>query len=239
MLPIGSTKDTNDTNRQLMKVHHEGRGILISFFLIFLVIDVLAFLTSPYIAIPIFLLVSTLTLMGLAFNFFRSPNRHNEGEGQEDIIVAPADGKLVTIEEVYEGEILQAQCLKVSIFMSIYDVHANWFACNGVVRHVSHTEGNFYKAFLPKSSTENERSAVVIETPQGHRVLERQIAGAVARRIVTYPQVGEEGTINDFVGFIKFGSRIDLYLPLGTEIFIAPETKVKGNTTAIGKLPSL
>ena len=117
MLPIGSTKDTNDTNRQLMKVHHEGRGILISFFLIFLVIDVLAFLASPYIAIPIFLLVSTLTLMGLAFNFFRSPNRHNEGEGQEDIIVAPADGKLVTIEEVYEGEILQAQCLKV--FMSI------------------------------------------------------------------------------------------------------------------------
>ena len=230
MLPIGSTKDTNDTNRQLMKVHHEGRGILISFFLIFLVIDVLAFLASPYIAIPIFLLVSTLTLMGLAFNFFRSPNRHN---------VAPADGKLVTIEEVYEGEILQTQCLKVSIFMSIYDVHANWFACNGVVRHVSHTEGNFHKAFLPKSSTENERSAVVIETPQGHRVLERQIAGAGARRLVTYPQVGEEGTINDFVGFIKFGSRIDLYLPLATEIFIAPETKVKGNTTVIGKLPTI
>ena len=107
MLPIGSTKDTNDTNRQLMKVHHEGRGILISFFLIFLVIDVLAFLASPYIAIPIFLLVSTLTLMGLAFNFFRSPNRHNEGEGQEDIIVAPADGKLVTIEEVYEPFLIQ------------------------------------------------------------------------------------------------------------------------------------
>ena len=80
---------------------------------------------------------------------------------------------------------------------------------------------------------------MVIETPQGHRVLERQIAGAVARRIVTYPQVGEIGTINDFVGFIKFGSRIDLYLPRGTEIFIAPETKVKGNTTVIGKLPSL
>lgn len=222
-----------------MKVHHEGRGILFSFFLIFSVIDALAFLASPYILIPIVLLVGTLVLMGLAFNFFRSPNRHNEGEGQEDIIVAPADGKLVTIEEVYEGEILQTQCLKVSIFMSIYDVHANWFACNGVVRHVSHTDGNFYKAFLPKSSTENERSAVVIETPQGHRVLERQIAGAVARRIVTYPQVGDVGTVNDFVGFIKFGSRIDLYLPLGTEIFIEPETKVKGNTTVIGKLPSV
>ena len=123
-----------------------------------------------------------------------------------------------------------------SIFMSIYDVHANWFACNGVVRHVSHTDGNFYKAFLPKSSTENERSAVVIETPQGHRVLERQIAGAVARRIVTYPQVGEEGTINDFVGFIKFGSRVDVFLPLGTTINVEVGQTVTGNQTIIGKL---
>ncbi|MCI6155046.1 MAG: phosphatidylserine decarboxylase family protein [Bacteroidales bacterium] len=221
-----------------MKVHHEGRGILVSFFLIFSLIDLLAFWASPTIIIPIILLLGTLTLMGLALNFFRKPNRHNPGNQDEDILVAPADGKLVTIEETYEPEILKKQCLKVSIFMSIYDVHANWFACNGVVRHVSHTDGNFHKAFLPKSSTENERSAVVIETPKGHQILERQIAGAVARRIMTYAQEGDNVTVNDFVGFIKFGSRIDLYLPLGTEIFIKPETAVKGNTTVIGKLPS-
>lgn len=220
----------------MIKVHHEGVGIIISFLLIFLVIDITAYFYAPiFVFIPV--LTATLVLMGLALNFFRLPSRHNEKENEKGLLVAPADGKLVVVEEVFENQLLHEHCLKVSIFMSIVDVHANWFACNGTVSHVEHTSGNFLKAFLPKSSTENERSAVIIETPEGHRILERQIAGAVARRIVTYPEVKDEVTVNDFLGFIKFGSRIDLYLPLGTEIFPEIGSKVKGNTTILGKLP--
>lgn len=221
---------------EMIKVHHEGVGILISFFLVFVVASVTAFFYAHWMIFWIVLL-SSVVLMGLALNFFRSPHRSNALVNEPGVIVAPADGKLVVVEETYESEFFHERRLKVSIFMSIFDVHANWFCCNGLVKHVSHTEGNFLKAFLPKSSVENERSAVIIETPEGYKVLERQIAGAVARRIVTYPEVGDVATINDFIGFIKFGSRIDLYLPIGTEICLTPGIKVKGNTTILGKLP--
>ncbi len=220
----------------MIKVHHEGVGILVSFFLIFTVASATAFFYAPWFVFLVILLTS-IVLMGLALNFFRSPYRHNVAAQEPRMLVAPADGELVVVEETFEEEFFKEKCLKVSIFMSIFDVHANWFCCNGTVKHVGHTEGNFLKAFLPKSSVENERSAVIIETPEGHKVLERQIAGAVARRIVTYPEVNDRVTLNDFLGFIKFGSRIDLYLPLGTEIYLKPGVKVKGNTTVLGKLP--
>lgn len=222
-----------------MKIHHEGRGIIASFIILFAAIDILAYCASVPWSIMVFLLVGTITLLLLAINFFRSPKRLNPHVGDIDIIVAPADGKLVSIEEVFEDQVLHKPCLKVSIFMSIYDVHANWCCCNGVVRLAEHTDGNFYKAYLPKSSTENERSAVIIETPAGYRVLERQIAGAVARRIVTYVKEGDEVTVNDFLGFIKFGSRVDLYLPLGTVIDVPCGTHVQGNTTILGRLPKM
>lgn len=178
-----------------------------------------------------------MSLFILLVNFFRNPNRHNSLADEEGAITSPCDGKLVVVEEVFESEILRKQCLKVSIFMSILDVHANWVAVKGKVTHVSHQEGNFLMAFLPKSSTENERSAVVLETPEGYTILERQIAGAVARRISTYLKEGQEVTGNSHLGFIKFGSRIDLYLPLGTTINIPLGAKVKGNSTLLGYLP--
>lgn len=222
----------------MIKVHHEGVGILISFFLVFVVACITAFFYAHWLVFWVVLLAS-IVLMGLALNFFRSPHRYNPAVNEEGVLVAPADGELVVVEETFEEEYFRERCLKVSIFMSIFDVHANWFCCNGVVKFVGHAEGNFLKAYLPKSSVENERSAVIIETPQGHRILERQIAGAVARRIVTYPEENDQVTINDFIGFIKFGSRIDLYLPLGTEIYLKPGVKVKGNTSVLGKLPSM
>ncbi len=219
-----------------MKIHKEGKEILICIILLFILINTSTyFFSSPYIFTPI--LIGSIILFLLALNFFREPHRHNENHIKDGVLVAPADGKIVVIEEVFETEFLQKQCLKVSIFMSIFDVHINWPTCNGIVKEVKHIMGNFHQAFLPKSSTENERSAIVIETPQGHLVLERQIAGAIARRIVTYPQIGDSITINDFLGFIKFGSRIDLYLPLGTKIYQNIGDKVVGNTTVIGQLP--
>ena len=120
--------------------------------------------------------------------------------------------------------------------MSIFNVHANWFPFDVKVIYSTHHNCNFMSAYLPKSSTENERSTVVIETPEGQKVLARQIAGAVARRIVTYAEVGTDACIDDHMGFIKFGSRVDIYLPLGTETFVNVGDTVTGGITLVGRL---
>ena len=124
----------------------------------------------------------------------------------------------------------------VSIFMSLTNVHANWFPVEGFVKKVEHHNGNYHKAWLPKASIENERSTVVIETPAGQEILVRQIAGAVARRIVTYARPGEECYIDEHMGFIKFGSRVDVYLPLNSEILVKFGQYTTGNQTVVAKL---
>lgn len=167
--------------------------------------------------------------------FFRCPIRLFDGE-TEKIVVAPADGRIVVIEEVDEHEYFHDRRLMISIFMDITNVHANWYPVDGVIRHVDHHNGRFMKAWLPKASTENERSMVVIDTPEGHTVMARQIAGAVARRIVTYAEKGEDCYIDEHMGFIKFGSRVDVYLPLGTEVCVKMGQKTTGNQTVIAKL---
>ena len=220
-----------------VRLHREGVGLLISFFFILTLACWATFVFVPFKGVFILTLLVSLVVMGLALNFFRFPRRSNSEAANRRVIVAPADGKVVVMEEVEEPELLGRRCLKLSIFMSLYNVHANWVACNGTITHVEHQSGAYYKAFLPKSSVLNERSAVIIRTDGGHEVLERQIAGAVARRIVTYPKVGDEVTVEDFLGFIKFGSRIDLYLPLGTEIAIKIGDEVVGGETTLGYLP--
>ena len=179
-------------------------------------------------------------LFSLAFyaavvNFFRYTERkHTDGDRE---VVCPADGRVVVIEETDEVQILGRRCLQVSVFMNVFDMHVNWIPCNGVVEHVSHTPGRFLSAHLPKSSTDNERSAVVIRNEAGDTVLVRQVAGAIARRIVTYPEVGQRVKINENLGFIKFGSRVDLYLPLGSEVHVKVGQRVKGKITDIATLP--
>jgi phosphatidylserine decarboxylase len=171
----------------------------------------------------------------LLLNFFRCPIRLFKGETKQ-IVVAPADGKIVCIEEVDENEYFHDRRLLVSIFMSVFNVHANWYPVDGLVKKVAHHDGRFQAAWLPKSSTENERSMVVIETPEGAEVMARQIAGAMARRIVTYAEAGEDCYIDEHMGFIKFGSRVDVYLPLGTEVLVSLDEKTVGNETVIAKL---
>ena len=168
-------------------------------------------------------------------NFFRCPIRLF-GQETEKIVVAPADGRIVVAEEVDEHEYFHDRRLMISIFMGITNVHANWYPVDGVVKKVSHQDGNFHKAFLPKASTENERSTVVIETPEGIEVMARQIAGAVARRIVTYASEGEECYIDEHMGFIKFGSRVDVYLPVGSELCVKMGQKTVGNQTVLARL---
>ncbi|MGL5920732.1 MAG: phosphatidylserine decarboxylase, partial [Bacteroidales bacterium] len=173
-----------------MKIHHEGREILIVSFLLLGGINFLLYYFNIEWALYPVLFVSTVLYL-IMVNFFRCPRRHFPGE-MTNTVVAPADGKIVVIEEVMENEYFNEKRLMVSIFMSIFNVHANWFPVNGTVKHVAHNNGRFMAAYLPKASTENERSMVVMTTPDGQEIMARQIAGAMARRIVTYAEPGEE-----------------------------------------------
>lgn len=219
-----------------MKVHKEGTGLLLTLFTILFIVNMvlyhtvgsgMSFYSVTFISAVLFLLV---------LNFFRSPFRRFPFD-PEGLVIAPADGTIVAIEEVEEKEIFKEKRLQVSIFMSVFNVHANWFPVNGTVKYVAHQNGRFMAAYLPKSSTENERSAVIITTKQGIDILVRQIAGALARRIVTYPKPGETCDVNEHMGFIKFGSRVDLYLPVNSEVLVEMDQKVMGNQTVIARLP--
>jgi len=174
-------------------------------------------------------------LYGIMLNFFQCPIRTFDGD-TDGLVLAPADGKVVVVEETMENEYFHDRRIMVSIFMSLFNVHANWIPVDGTVKHVEHLDGNFHKAWLPKASDENEHSLIVIETPDGTEILARQVAGAVARRIVTYPSVGEDCYVDEHLGFIKFGSRVDLYLPLGTEVLVKLHQKTVGNETVIARL---
>lgn len=218
-----------------MKVHHEGRDVLVTYFIILLLLNgALWYFFHNHVLSYIAGTVS-LVLFLIVLNFYRSPYRRFVGDA-ENTVVASADGKIVAIEEVYEGEYFKDRRIIVSIFMSPFNVHANWYPINGKVLESKHHEGRFMAAYLPKSSTENERSTVVLETEDAkHQLLLRQVAGAMARRIVTYAQVGEAAHIDDHLGFIKLGSRVDVYLPVGTEILVKMDQKVMGNQTVIAK----
>ncbi len=219
------------------RLHSEGRSTLQIGFVVLLLVNVLVYYGFHNISmIPFYVVASiSVVLYAIVVNFFRCPIRVFDGE-TKNTVVAAADGKVVVIEEVDENEYFHDRRIMVSIFMSITNVHANWYPVEGIVKKVEHHNGNFHKAWLPKASTENERSTIVIETPQGQEVLVRQVAGAVARRIVTYAQRDEECYIDEHLGFIKFGSRVDVYLPLDSEILVKLGQATVGNQTIVARL---
>ncbi len=218
-----------------MKVHKEGTGLLLTLFTIIFIVNVTLYHTAGKGELFYSVALITSLFFLLVLNFFRSPARRFPYDS-EGLVIAPADGTIVAIEEVMENEILHRRCLQISIFMSIFNVHANWFPVNGTVKHVSHNNGRFMAAYLPKSSTENERSTIIITTRNGVDVLTRQIAGAIAKRIVTYAKPGDKCHVDEQMGFIKFGSRVDVYLPVDTEILVEMDQKVTGNQTPIARL---
>lgn len=189
-------------------------------------------LLSPWPWLMTVVLFATAVMLFLIIQFFRLPSRTNRAG--DNAWVSPCDGKVVVIEETMENEFLKTRCLQVSIFMSPLNVHCNWTPCAGKVLYAKYHPGTYLVAWHPKSSTENERTTVVIERHDGQKVLVRQIAGAVARRIVCYATEGRTYSKNDELGFIKFGSRVDLFLPLGTTMEVKIGDKVKGNETVIG-----
>lgn len=219
-----------------VKIHREGTNILIIAALLLVLINVLTWMfCKQWPWLPALVSGVSVVFYLLVVNFYRSPRRNFPGN-PHNAVVASADGKVVALEETFEDEYLHCKCIQLSVFMSPMNVHANWFPVNGTVKHVSHQKGRFMAAYLPKSSTENERSAVVITTRGGVEVLARQIAGAMARRIVTYAKVGDKCHVDEQMGFIKFGSRVDVYLPVGTEVLVEMDQKVTGNQTPIARL---
>lgn len=169
------------------------------------------------------------------FNFFRSPTRTYKGE-RKNTVLSSVDGKVVVIEEVNEPEFIGGPAIQLSVFMSPLNVHANWFPTEGTIVYRKYHKGRFLSAYLPKSSTENERSTIGLVTPDGQKITIRQIAGAMARRIVTYARKGEKASIDDHLGFIKFGSRVDLFLPLDSKILVELGDKTVGGITPVAKL---
>ena len=219
-----------------VKIHQEGQNIIFALLFILLAINVPAYMFIEYRPIPIAMIVVSVVMFALVVNFFRLPKRHFKHCDDPLAVVASVDGTVVALEEVYEDEYLHCNMIQLSIFMSVFNVHANWTPVAGTVKYVKHHAGRFMAAYLPKSSTENERSAIVIEANNGRDIMMRQIAGAVARRIVTYAEPGEHVDFDDHIGFIKFGSRVDVFLPVGSEVLVEMDQRVTGNQTPIARL---
>lgn len=218
-----------------MRIHKEGGVIILGTAISLLLINIILYKIASKTLLFYFILALSISIFVLILNFFRSPWRKFR-EDTENKIIAPADGTIVVIEEVMENEYFHEKRMQISIFMSLFNAHVNWIPCNGKIINVHHQKGRFLAAYLPKSSEENERSTIIIESDNGEQILVRQIAGAMAKRIVTYSKPGEKCHINQQLGFIKFGSRVDLLLPLDTKIVAKIDQSVKGNKTVLAEL---
>jgi phosphatidylserine decarboxylase len=221
-----------------MKFHKEGIPSLLIVLLFSALILGLAFGLAPDNMIGMVLhalaIAASCFFTIVILQFFRDPQRNWVKNDQA--IICPADGRVVVIEEVEEPEFFKDKRIQVSIFMSPLNVHINRYPINGIVSYQKYHAGLYLVAYHPKSSTENERTTVVVQHANGKSILFRQIAGALARRIVCYAKENDKAVQSEQFGFIKFGSRVDLFLPLGTKIHVKLEDHVKGGITVLGEL---
>ena len=217
-----------------MRLHKEGTKIIIYTVLLLSAINLafFQFLDVPFLNYT--LLSISIVLLVLVLNFFKVPLRKVTINDKN--ILAPSDGKLVVIEQVQENEYLKEKCIQLSIFMSPLNVHKQWFPINGKVEYTKYHPGKYLVAWHPKSSTENERSTTVISSNNGTKILFRQIAGAVARRICNYANLGQTITQKDEAGFIKFGSRVDVFVPINATIKVKIGDKIIGGQTILATI---
>jgi len=218
-----------------MSIHREGINILISALVVLLLLNLIL---NKALSMPrwgyILLGIGSMLLYLWMLYFFRNPHRNINI--QENAILSPADGKVVAIQKAYEDEYLQKECIQVSIFMSPFNVHVNRSPISGTIQYFKYHPGRYLVAFHPKSSTKNERTTVVMQHQDGIQILFRQIAGFVARRIKFYPQEGDFIQQGAEVGFIKFGSRLDVFLPLNTQLQVKLGDQVKGGLSVLARL---
>lgn len=218
-----------------MKLAREGYSVIAYNLCATVVLTLVAFIMILLTGIPLWLFASIAAVLWLLFVgvllFFREPTRR-ELKNDPDAIFSSADGRVVVVEEVYEDEFLCRNCIQISVFMSITNVHVNWFPVGGKVVYRNYTPGKFLVAWHPKSSEENERTSTVVDTGC-EMVLFRQIAGFVARRIVNHAKEGDDAVQNTKYGFIKFGSRIDIFIPLESEVTVKIGDRVRGGQTPL------
>ena len=216
-----------------MRIHKEGYTTIIIAITFLTIINVISFKLIPFLLIHVFILLISLVFFYLILHFFRNPERKVLVSNKD--IMAPSDGKLVVNEEVFENEFLKEDCVQLSIFMSPLNVHKQWYPVNGKIIYSKNHPGKYLVAWHPKSSTENERSTIVIETENSQKILFRQIAGAVARRICNYAKEGQTVDQNMEAGFIKFGSRIDVFIPKSAKIKVNLNDLIIGGKTILAE----
>lgn len=217
-----------------MNIHKEGKKIIPIAVLIIGLLYALLYWLIPFQIVQILLAVAAVIFLILVVRFFRDPEFEVVGKNGE--IIAPADGKVVVIEETVENEYLKEKRIQVSIFMSPLNVHVNRSPVDGVVSYFKHHPGKFLVAWHPKSSTDNERTSIGLKLPNGVEIMMRQVAGAVARRICFYSKTGDSVVQGEKFGFIRFGSRIDLYLPLDAKIKVKIGDISYGGKTVVAEL---
>lgn len=216
-----------------MRIHQEGYKLLTIAFIFLIGLNLVLFrMLDTY---PIFIPLVSLVVFLLILQFFRNPDR-TINTTEDGTVYAPADGKVVVIEKTVESEYFKDERIQVSIFMSPLNVHVNRNPISGIIDYYKYHPGKYLVAWHPKSSTENERTTVVYDSGDA-KILLRQIAGAAAKRIISYVDKGQQVIQGQDMGFIKFGSRVDLFLPLNADIQVTPNQKVKGNRTVIARLP--
>jgi len=214
-----------------MRLHREGHSFLIRCFILFCVVGFLSVLWFPWwVWHPI--VFHLLVFYFLFVRFFRNPDR-SVVRVDDHSVLAPADGTVVVIERTVEDEFIKQECIQISVFMSVFNVHVNRYPVSGTVEYVRYHPGKFLVARNPKSSTDNERNTVVVRCADNRLVLVRQIAGALARRIIGYARPGVAVTQGEDMGFIKFGSRVDVFLPPTAQVHVRLGEKVIGNRTVL------
>jgi len=217
-----------------MSFHREGRIIVIVALLLLIIPALLAHFLGAPVWLTGILGIAGLIMLFLIINFFRVPARHCNADTNQ--VICPSDGKVVVIEETEETEYFKDKRIQISVFMSPLNVHVQWNPITGIVQYFKYHAGKFLVAWHPKSSTDNERTTLVIKDSQGREILVRQIAGAVARRICHYADKGDSVQVGEEFGFIKFGSRVDVFLPLGTDVKASIGDVVQGKLTVLAEL---
>lgn len=218
----------------MIKIHIEGRKILFRALLLLGIINIAVFYLVELEWVETLVLVVSLVLYLLVLQFFRNPRRYFQGDNNQ--ILAPADGKIVVIEEIEEGEYFKDKRIQISIFMSPLNVHVNRYPISGVIKYAKYHPGAYLVAWHPKSSLLNERTSVVIQSPGGYEVMYKQIAGALARRIIMYAKEGLKVMQGRDSGFIRFGSRVDVILPPNARILVKVGDKARGGEQVLAEL---
>ncbi len=217
-----------------MRIHPAGSWpIIVISLMVFVILFVLNWIFPQQTNIHYFLYFVAAVFLFLVVRFFRRPSRPIRED--ESLVYSAADGHVVAIEEVYEKEYFKEKRLQVSIFMSVFNAHVNWYSIGGKIKYNQHKKGHFYAAYLPKSSEENERNSLVVEDYKGREVMMRQIAGAAARRIMARGKVGDDVKQGDELGMIRFGSRVDHFLPLDAKVMVKINQEVRGKITVLAK----